>query len=202
MQSDSVGHASHTQQQTAFSIWCFYRSPLLYGGRLTPDGLDMASIAIVTNQQLLHIHQNGYRARSEFVEHTWLTVRSGREELGEEYVLVANINSTSVWGVEVRSSRAGQCDHTEAWSGRVESGVSSVKASLPYAHSAVYIIGNCSEQRTGPASGTVERLVVDGQKKPLAKLADLLAAGRAHQQKSGSAKRARYHNICVVALPC
>ena len=139
---------NHTQQQTAFAIWCFYRSPLLYGGRLTPGDLDLDSIAIVTNHHLLHIHQNAYRSSTTFVNHTWLTVRTGREELGEEYVLVANINSTALWEVEVDSSSGGECDWMEAWSGRMESGVKSVKVGLPYAHSAVWIIGNCTAPRT------------------------------------------------------
>ena len=144
---------NHTQQQTAFAIWCFYRSPLLYGGRLTPGDLDMASIDIVTNERLLHVHQNGWRSESVFVEHTWLTVRSGRAELGEQYVLVANINSTQAWEVEVHSAggEGDKCDYVEAWSGRMESGVTSVNASLSYAQSAVYIISNCQavkEERT------------------------------------------------------
>ena len=145
---------NHTQQQTAFSIWCFYRSPLLYGGRLTPDALDMESIAIVTNEQLLHIHQNAYRSTSSFVNHTWLTVSSGRAELGEEYILLANINSTLAWDVYVVPSMGGSCDWVEAWSGRVERGVSSVQVSLSYAQSAVWTIGNCTSAAVERASAS------------------------------------------------
>ena len=156
---------NHTQQQTAFAVWCFYRSPLLYGGRLTPNDIDMASIDIVTNERLLHIHQNGYRTLTQFTEHTWLVVESGRAELGEQYVLVANINSTAVWEVEVQThmSSSGECDWVEAWSGRVWSKQPSVNVSLSYAESAVFIIGNCTQQQTGGVSVVDIGTVVNGK---------------------------------------
>ena len=171
---------NHTQQQTAFSIWCFYRSPLLYGGRLTPGDVDMASIDIVTNEDLLHIHQNGFRTASTFVNHTWLTVKGGRAELGEEYVLVANINSTAVWEVEVASSSGGSCDYAEAWSGRLVGGVSSVKVSLSYAQSAVFIIDNCTKQQQagGAGLGSIEAIVAGKRAAPSRKPSSLLPGSR------------------------
>ena len=152
---------NYTQQRTAFAIWCFYRSPLLYGGRLTPSDIDQPSIDIATNERLLHIHQNGYDTRTIYwEEHAWLVVGSAREELGEEYLLVANINSTRPWLVAVQTglSSSGDCDWLEVWSGQVWSKQASVQVQLGYAESAVFIIGNCTQQGTAGRDGGKGRM--------------------------------------------
>ena len=133
-----------TQQRTVFSVWCFYRSPLLYGGSLLEGELDMESIGVVTNAEVLHVQEVGYGTETAFVEHTWLTVWTGREELGERFVLLANINSTAVWRQTVTARGDGErCDWREAWTGRVEMDAAFVEVALQYSEVHVWTLTNC-----------------------------------------------------------
>ena len=135
---------NESMQQTVFSIWCFYRSPLLYGGNLVEKNIDHASLAVVTNPTLLHIHEVGYTTTTTFVDHTWLTIYGGRPATGERFILKANINSTDEY-VETMSYGGGQvkCDWREAWTGRVELSRSLVTIRLNYSQVQVWVVTNC-----------------------------------------------------------
>ena len=140
-----------SQQQTVFSVWCFYRSPLLYGGSLRDEHLDPDSIAVVSNAALLHVHSYAYQTVTSFPLATLLTIRARSGDVRESFVLVANINSTQPWKQTLSSEAGGQCDWSEAWTGRVERAVRSVDVMLAYAEVAVWTISNCSSRQSNAA---------------------------------------------------
>ena len=140
---------NQTQQQTVFSIFCFYRTPLIYGGSLIEEHIDPMSLAVVTNSALLHIHEGIWNTQTLFDDHTHLTVLGGREEWGERFILKANINSTEEW-VETLSVNGGQtkCDWREAWTGRVELGIALVTIRLGYSEVNVWTVSRCGAADT------------------------------------------------------
>ena len=148
---------NESMQRTVFSIWCFYRSPLLYGGSLREEHLDHASLAVVTHPTLLHIHEVGYLTATHFVEHTWLSIYGGRAELGEQFILKANINSSAEY-VDTMSYGGGavRCDWREAWTGRVELATSVVVVRLNYSQVNVWVITNCTAEGGVPWYGEAD----------------------------------------------
>lgn len=144
-----------TQQQTNFAIWCIYRSPLVFGGRMDDQSINQTSIDIVMNPHLLHIHSYGGPTESEWIDHTWLITKSSRVDLKQAYMLIANINSTELFEVSihlhnppyVKDGLSVKCDIVEAWSGQ-RSHSDSFKAMLGYSESVVLIFSNCDSSVT------------------------------------------------------
>ena len=147
---------NHSMQQTVFSIWCFYRSPLLYGGNLREENIDHASLAVVTNAALLHIHEAGYDTSTLFVNHTWLSIWGGRPDLKEVWVLKANINDTAVYE-ETMTMGDMRCDWKEAWTGRVESGVATVTIRVAYSEVNVWTVTGCEQNGEDAMDGLFGR---------------------------------------------
>ena len=49
---------TENEQRTVMNLWCMFRSPLMFGGALTEATMDEATLALITNRELLEIDQH------------------------------------------------------------------------------------------------------------------------------------------------
>lgn len=80
---------SHTEQETMFTLWCIFRSPLMLGSDL--PRMDAWTKALVTNSELLGIHQHGVQPRLAVKQgdiRVWL---NENRAMGQRYQAVFNL---------------------------------------------------------------------------------------------------------------
>jgi hypothetical protein len=81
------------EQKTLLTLWCIFRSPLIFGGDLT--SLDPATLALITNDEVLAVSQHSYGNHQSLEEgaiRTWTAAGSVR---GEYYIAVFNLGDES-----------------------------------------------------------------------------------------------------------
>jgi len=77
------------EQQTLMTLWCVFRSPLIFGGDLPSN--DAATTALITNGEVLAVDQHssgGHQSLEEGAIRTWTAVAQGGMEY---YIAVFNL---------------------------------------------------------------------------------------------------------------
>jgi alpha-galactosidase len=84
------------EQRTMMTLWSIFRSPLMFGGDLQFN--DDWTLSLLTNEEVLHVHKNGYGARQVIRENDKVVWTSFDNE-GNQYVALFNIrdNKTIVF---------------------------------------------------------------------------------------------------------
>jgi hypothetical protein len=81
------------EQQTLMTLWCIFRSPLIFGGDLPSN--DSATTALITNEEVLEVDQNSSSNRQSLEMgniRSWLAeVRGGHDQ----YLAVFNLGERS-----------------------------------------------------------------------------------------------------------
>ncbi len=54
-------HFTHDEQKILMTLWCIFRSPLMFGGEMRDN--DEFTKSLLTNEKLLNMHKNGRKAR-------------------------------------------------------------------------------------------------------------------------------------------
>jgi hypothetical protein len=123
------------EQLTMMTLWCIFRSPLMFGGELRDN--DEWTDALLTNEEVLAMHRqssNGrelYRADPVIV---WAAQDSGRQYVGRQYVAVFNVGNREIT-TEIFLDRLGAADGCrlrDLWARAELGGVSgSFRAAVP-----------------------------------------------------------------------
>jgi alpha-galactosidase len=77
------------EQQTLMTLWCMFRSPLIFGGDLPSN--DAATNALLTNDEVLAVDQHSYGSHQSFEEgnlRAWTAVAEGGKD---SYIAVFNL---------------------------------------------------------------------------------------------------------------
>src|SRR5437764_4417741 len=77
------------EQQTLMTLWCMFRSPLIFGGDL--PSIDPATLALITNDEVLAVDQHSYGGHQSFEEgmlRAWTAVAPGGKDY---YIAVFNL---------------------------------------------------------------------------------------------------------------
>jgi hypothetical protein len=77
------------EQQTMMTLWCIFRSPLIFGGDLPSN--DAATTSLISNEEVLEVDQHsrgGHQALERGKIRAWLAEGA---KSGEEYVAVFNL---------------------------------------------------------------------------------------------------------------
>ncbi|GEN57923.1 alpha-galactosidase [Halolactibacillus alkaliphilus] len=90
--SDRYTRFTHDEQLTLMTLWCIFRSPLMFGGECRDN--DAFTLSLLTNKDLLNMHQNGkhqhqlYREDDEVI---WYSETS----TGDGYIALFNLHDTN-----------------------------------------------------------------------------------------------------------
>ena len=93
------------EQYTLISLWCIFRSPLMFGGNL-PDN-DEFTLSLITNAEVLAINQNSGNNKEFYADESkviWTANVPGTNEL---YVAVFNISDSELKDVKINMKELG-----------------------------------------------------------------------------------------------
>ena len=124
------------EQQTLMTLWAITRSPLIMGGDLRH--LDAATLALLTNREVLAVDQNSTGNRPHFVEDGMRVWTALDPDTGETYLALFNLRDAAR-EIDVRLDRIGLVparNVRDLWAGRdLGPAAERVSAALP-AHGA------------------------------------------------------------------
>lgn len=127
------------EQRTLMTLWSITRSPLIMGGDLRH--LDAATLALLTNREVLAVNQASRDNRPHFVDDS-VRIWSARAEAGEDrYVALFNTGAKPLEaGIRLRDlGLAGPVAVRDLWEGRdLRSQAERVTAMLPAHGAALY----------------------------------------------------------------
>ncbi|MGD0571060.1 MAG: glycoside hydrolase family 27 protein [Candidatus Sulfotelmatobacter sp.] len=89
----SVSKFTPDEQQTMMTLWCIFRSPLIFGGDLPSN--DAATTALITNEEVLEVNQHssgGHQVLERGKIRAW--VAQGAKS-GEKFVAVFNLGDAA-----------------------------------------------------------------------------------------------------------
>lgn len=107
------------EQKTLMTLWAIARSPLIMGGDLRH--LDAATLALLTNREVLAVNQASYDNRPHFTEDGARIWSARAEGSGDRYVALFNTGAKTR-GVEISLHELGIADGAairDLWSGSV-----------------------------------------------------------------------------------
>jgi alpha-galactosidase len=84
---------SADEQQTVMTLWCMFRSPLIFGGDL--PSADSATLALLTNREVLEIDQNSSGSRQVLERGNVRAWLANAPESQDKYVAVFNLGDTA-----------------------------------------------------------------------------------------------------------
>lgn len=123
-QGRSMTHFTHDEQYTLMSLWCIFRSPLIFGGDLMK--MDDFTLSLITNDEVLAVDQHSSGNRQLFNQNGQLAWVADVPGSPDKYVALFNLldKGTSIDSgapVTVKLSDlgyAGSCRVRDLWQGR------------------------------------------------------------------------------------
>ncbi len=82
-------HFSHDEQKILMTLWCIFRSPLMFGGELRDN--DEFTNSLLTNERIMNMHKNGRKARQILRKDDFVIWRSVTKD-GKLYLALFNIS--------------------------------------------------------------------------------------------------------------
>ena len=128
------------EQRTVMTLWSIFRSPLIFGGDL--PSLDSATLALITNREVLAVNQQGSSPR-QVLERPTLRVWRSRGNDGGEYVAVFNLDEAAQT-VDLAWSDIGldpgQHQVRDLWAQRARGAAERLRVELPRHGSALFLV--------------------------------------------------------------
>lgn len=140
----TMSRLSMIQQRTEFVLWCMFHSPLFYGGDLTQP--DAPSLSIITDPNLLYIHQHGYNLTvlSKPSNDAYMVMQQVDSITGNTIVSYHNLNSVTTISDTIGSPFYQWCTFYDIINNITISNTYSYSFSLVQYDSIAVIISNCS----------------------------------------------------------
>lgn len=88
--SDRYSRFTRDEQRTMMTLWSIFKSPLMFGGDLQYN--DDWTLSLLTNDEVLHVHKNGYGACQIYRENDRVVWTSMDKE-GNKFVALFNISN-------------------------------------------------------------------------------------------------------------
>jgi hypothetical protein len=116
---DRMTNFTQDEQRLLMTLWCIFRSPLMFGGELRDN--DPFTLSLLTNKKLLEMHRDGRKARQISRKKDIVTWMSKTKE-GKKYLAIFNLND-EVKETKLKFENYGfdkdeKVKCTEIWSGR------------------------------------------------------------------------------------
>jgi len=104
------------EQRTHITLWCIARSPLMFGGDL--PSIDPATLALITNQEVLAANQKGTDSHQLFSHGDGITWVSSAPDGVSKYLAIFNVGDTGEGEIHVNWSDLGlppSCALRDLW---------------------------------------------------------------------------------------
>jgi len=145
------------QQRSIFTMWCMFRSPLIYGGDLINP--EPNSISIITNADLLFIHAYSQNLRVILWNQKYLLLQSEQQEAEEYYAVVVNVNNTeSITGTIYTPNRQ-LCTIRDVWANKNYDGVNNYQYRVGLYESVVLRMTKCQTMMERSTIVTEEEVI-------------------------------------------
>lgn len=87
--ADRMTRFTKDEQLTMMTLWCIFRSPLMFGGELCDN--DDWTLSLISNAEVLHMHRNSHGARQVYRENDHIVwTASDRTDTNLSYVALFN----------------------------------------------------------------------------------------------------------------
>lgn len=80
------------EQYTLMTLFCIFRSPLMFGGDL--PSMDPFTLSLLTNREVLRMHREGSQVRQLYRRDNLVAITSVNSRSGEHYLAVFNLGET------------------------------------------------------------------------------------------------------------
>lgn len=127
---DRMTKLTKDEQYSLMSFFTIMRSPLMYGGDLPT--MDPFTLSLLTNKDVLRMHNESTGTRQLFLTDTKLAVTSKNENAGETYLALFNIGDNENEKLSVQLSTLGlkgSYNVTDMWANKK---MGKVKGSFSY----------------------------------------------------------------------
>ena len=83
---------SHDEQRTLMTLWCIFRSPLMFGGN--PEDLDPWTLSLLTNPEVLEVDQHSTSSAVVFEGKELVAWKATRPSIRDTYLAVFNLSQS------------------------------------------------------------------------------------------------------------
>lgn len=90
---DRMTRFTADEQKTMMSLWCMFRSPLMFGGDMVYN--DDFTLSLMQNKELININQNSHAGREVYRKENEI-VWAANGDRGEVYVAVFNVGDSEI----------------------------------------------------------------------------------------------------------
>lgn len=113
-----VGEARNTnftydEQITLMSLWCIFRSPLMFGGDLPQT--DATTLSLITNKEALELNQHSKNNRQVYADEELIVWTADHENDSKHYIALFNIGETSLQQEKIASFLKDQLPMLDVW---------------------------------------------------------------------------------------
>lgn len=91
-EKDRMSQFTHNEQITLMTLWCIFRSPLMFGGELRNN--DDWTLSLITNEEVLNVNQHSHGAHP-VADYQNIKIWLSQSEKGEPIIAVFNTDSTN-----------------------------------------------------------------------------------------------------------
>ncbi len=116
-----VGEARSTnftkdEQITLMTLWCIFRSPLMFGGDL-PQA-DEFTMKLITNKNALEVNQNSKNNRQIYADEKTIVWTAEHESNSKKYIAIFNISETDIKREDIEAFLNGALPAYDIWNNK------------------------------------------------------------------------------------
>lgn len=116
-----VGEARSTnftkdEQITLMTLWCIFRSPLMFGGDLPQT--DEFTMKLITNKNALEVNQNSKNNRQIYADEKTIVWTAEHESNSKKYIAIFNISETDIKKEDIEAFLNGALPAYDIWNNK------------------------------------------------------------------------------------
>lgn len=116
-----VGKARNTnftkdEQITLMTLWCIFRSPLMFGGDLPQT--DEFTMKLITNKNALEVNQNSKNNRQIYADEKTIVWTAEHESNSKKYIAIFNISETDIKKEDIEAFLNGILPAYDIWNNK------------------------------------------------------------------------------------
>lgn len=116
-----VGKARNTnftkdEQITLMTLWCIFRSPLMFGGDLPQT--DEFTMKLITNKNALEVNQNSKNNRQIYADEKTIVWTAEHERNSKKYIAIFNISETDIKKEDIEAFLNGTLPAYDIWNNK------------------------------------------------------------------------------------
>lgn len=143
--NDRMSLFSKDEQYTLMTLWCIFKSPLMFGGDL--PGNDSFTLSLLTNKEVLYVLRHSINNRQVFNTETNVAWTADDPVSGDKYIALFNVaDTTQTVSISLVKELGikGNYIFKDIWTGKKQKGTSQLLSVVIHPHgAALYKISKC-----------------------------------------------------------